>query len=260
MNLDFEKALTYVFKDPQWVNKLLAGTGLIYAILAVLLIPAAVFVFSDSAFVSGIVFLICYTVSFILSFALAGYIAETANKRINYQNSLLPDWSSFGQFIISGLKYFAGYFLYILPIIVLCLIFLFLTGMMIGSASFYTGAFNTVIFLLMTLMGALVLMCFILVTIFCPLMMSNYFKSLKTLAFVDFKGAFELLKNNAGNYFVIILLFIAMSILAQFVSSILIMTIAGVILIPFVYFYIYLVIAELCAQFVLSAKEKQQQD
>lgn len=260
MNLDFEKALTYVFKDPQWVNKLLAGTGLIYAVIAVLLLPAIVFIFSGSAYMSSIVFLICYAVSFILSFAIAGYIAETANKRINYQNSLLPDWNNFGQFIISGLKYFVGYFLYLLPVIILFLIFLFLTGMMIGSTSFYTGSFNTFIFLLMTILGALVLMCFILITIFCPLMMTNYFKNLKTLAFVDFKGAFELLKDNIGNYFVIILLFIAMSILAQFVSSILIITVAGIILIPFVYFYTYLVIAELCAQFVLISKEKQQEN
>lgn len=260
MNLDFEKSLTYVFKDPQWVNKLLAGTGIIYAMLAVLILPAFVFIFSDSVYISGITFLICYAASFVLSFGLCGYIAETANKRINYQNSLLPDWSGFGQFIITGLKYFAGYFLYILPVIILCVIFLFLTGMMIGSESFHNGTFNIIVFLLMTLLGALVLMCLILVTVFCPLMMSNYFKNLKTLSFVDYKGAFEMLKGNAGNYFVLILLFIAMSILAQFFCSILLVTIAGVVLIPFLYFYIYLVIAELCAQFVLISKAKEQQE
>ena len=29
MNLDFEKALTYIAKDPGWSNKILAGGGLL---------------------------------------------------------------------------------------------------------------------------------------------------------------------------------------------------------------------------------------
>ena len=65
-----------------------------------------------------------------------------------------------------------------------------------------------------------------------------------------------MLKGNVGNYCILILLFLALSVMTQIVISILTITIAGIIFIPVLYFYTYLVAAELIAQFVLCAKEK----
>lgn len=260
MNLDFEKALTYISKDPQWVNKLLAGSGILLAIFAIFVIPVLLLAVSGSGIVFVVSFFLCFICSFILSFALAGYVAQTANKRINYKNSLLPDWSEFGKFLKTGIKYFIGYFLYILPLLILCLVFSILLGVALGGcACMHSALANSLSFIVLTFLGALCLFGYILVMVFCPLMMANFFKDLKILSFVDYKEAFSLLRKNAGNYFILILLFIAMCIFAQIICSILVFTIIGIILIPFVYFYIYLVITELIAQFVLAAKEIEQE-
>ncbi len=257
MNLDFEKALTYISKDTQWVNKLLAGSGILLATFAIFALPVFVFVFTDSGAASIFSFVLCFVFSFVLSFALAGYIAETANKRINYQNSILPDWNDFGRFLVTGIKYFAGYFIYILPLVIASMVYFVLLGIVMNGYHLNPAANHAAGFILMTFLGALLLLFFIMVMIFCPLMMCNFFKDLKILSFVNFKEAYSLLKDNIGNYFVLILLFIALSVLVQFVFSFLAITVVGLILIPVVYFYTYLVMAEITAQFVLSAKDRE---
>ena len=102
MNLDFEKALTYIAKDPGWSNKILAGGGLLLATFAIFIIPVSLLILTTSGVIGLTSFILCFVFSIILSLVLAGYMAQTANKRINYQNSLLPDWSEFGRFIITG--------------------------------------------------------------------------------------------------------------------------------------------------------------
>lgn len=255
MNLDFEKALTYIAKDPGWSNKLLAGGGLLLATFAVFFIPVFMLILTGSGVLGLTSFILCFVGSLLLCLALAGYMAQTANKRINYQNSILPDWSEFWHFITTGLKYFAGYFLYVLPLLILSAVF----GMLLFAALHgcpHCSLLNALAFLFLTLLGAFTLMVYLILVIFCPLMMSNFFSDLKILSFIDYKNAFAMLKGNVGNYLVLLLLFIALAILAQIVCSLLMITIVGIIFIPIVYFYIYLVVAELCAQFVLSAKNK----
>ena len=256
MNLDFEKALTYIAKDPGWSNKILAGGGLLLATFAIFIIPVFLLILTTSGVIGLTSFILCFVFSIILSLVLAGYMAQTSNKRLNYQNSLLPDWSEFGRFIITGLKYFVGYFLYTIPLILLTSVF---AGLVITAVHGCPdcGLLNTMFFILITLIGALTLFVYILYIVFCPLMMACFFSDLKILSFVDFKKAFDMLKNNVGNYCILILLFIAISMLGQLLCSILMITIVGIIFIPIVYFYIYLVIAELCAQFVLSARDKE---
>ena len=78
----------------------------------------------------------------------------------------------------------------------------------------------------------------------------------ETVSFTDYKQAFGLLKGNVGNYCILLLLFVAISILGQIVCSLLVVTVIGIIFIPVLYFYLYLVSAGLFAQFVVIAKNK----
>ncbi len=257
MNLDFEKALTYMFKDPQWLNKLLAGTAVLFCSFAVLMLPIFVFIFTNSLSVTAFSTGLCSIFAFITVFAFTGYVVETANKRINYQNSMLPDWKDFGRFIVSGLKYSIGYFLYVLPLIIAGFVYLFLLSFVMIGYSAHTASHQVIPFFLITILGALLLLFFILVMVFAPLMMCSFFKDLKILSFVNFKEAFNLIKDNVSNYFVLILLFIALSVLMQFLFSILAITIVGIAFIPVAYFYACLISSEICAQFVLSSKDKE---
>lgn len=253
MNIDFEKALTYIAKDPGWVNKLLAGAGILLSTFAVFLIPLFMYIVTGSVIIGGISFFLCFFLSIVLTLVMAGYFVQTANRRINFSNSFLPDWNDLGHLTLTGLKYFVGHFLYFLPLMICSFIFCFaLVYVMSHNSGFHVSAFA-----LLTVFGAALLLFGILVFIFCPLMMANYFKTMKILSFVDFKEAFKMLKCNAGNYFILLLLFLAIEIMAQMICSFLFITVIGIMFIPVLYFYIYLVAAEVTAQFVLTAKEKE---
>ena len=117
MNLDFEKSLTYISKEPGWVNKLLAGSGILLATFAVYMIPLFAYLFSDSLVVASSSFILCFIFSLILTLVIAGYFVQTGNRRINFANSFLPDWTEFGRMLVTGIKYFVGFFIYSLPVI-----------------------------------------------------------------------------------------------------------------------------------------------
>ena len=252
MELDFEKSLTYISKDPGWVNKLLAGSGILLASFAVFLTPLIAYLFTDSKGICIGSLLLCIIFAIILTLLLTGYCVQTGNKIINYSNTFLPDWNEFKKMLKTGLKYFVGTFIYSLPALLLSLIFLICLFFALGG-----NAFHPAVFILLTMLGAATLVVYILLSIFYPLMSANFYKDLKILSFVNFKTAFEMLKGNVGNYCVLILLFLALSVLAQIIMSLLSITIIGLIFVPVLTFYTYLVSTNLIAQFVLCAKEKE---
>ena len=256
MKLDLEKSFSFVFKDNSWVNKLIAGGGVIISTYLIFLMPIFVYIFSASIILTIVSFLLSFVLSMLLSCAISGFVAETANKRINYRNSILPDWSEFGRLIVSGVKYFVGYFLYSIPIITLAIVFIMLLTFYVGQGVGAESLYNPVTFMAMVLLGAIFLFAIILYSVFCPLMMANFYKDLKIVSFVDFSSAFKMLKNNGSNYFVMILIFIALSFLFQAVCSLLVVSVVGVVLIPILYFYLYLVVAEIIAQFVLASRDE----
>ncbi len=250
MELDFEKSLTYMSKDPGWVNKLLAGSGIVLAMYAVFIIPFFAYIITDSAAAGIASLLLCLICSAVLSLIMAGYYAQIVNRRINYSNTFLPDWNEFGKLIKTGLKYYVGSFIYYLPFVLLSFIFICCVAVAVDHG------FHIAAFLLLTGFGAVCAVVGILTMLFVPLMMANFFRDLKILSFINFKSAFEMLKGNVGNYCILILLFIALSVLVQIIMSLLITTIVGIIFLPILYFYSYVVAAELVAQFVLCSKEK----
>ena len=256
MKLDLEKAFLFVFKDPSCVNKLIAGAGITISIYLVFFMPILVYIFSSSAKITIFSIFLSFIASLILSCLISGFVAETVNKRINYRHSLLPDWSDFRRLVVSGLKYFIGYFLYSIPILILMIVFLILLTFYLGQGNNAETMFVPFGFLGLVLLGTIFLFAMILYSVFCPLMMANFYKDLKILSFVDFKSAIAMLKGNGTNYFVMILIFIALSFLMQSIFTILFVTVIGSILIPLIYFYFYLVIAEVVAQFVVIARSE----
>lgn len=255
MELDFEKSLTYIAKDPQWGNKLLAGSGLVLATFVIFLFPLLMLL-TGSLPVIIFSLILAMIASFAVWFIVSGYICKTAHLRITQpENDILPDWSNFGELFVTGAKYFFGYFMYLLPVCLIAFLcgFLFIVGTASYASSDGSGAFA---FLFVVLLGAITLFLYVLTLLFLPLMMVNFFKYQKVLSFVNLKQGFEMLKNNAGNYFILILLFIAVGMIGQIFCSVLFATIVGIILLPILYFYMYLVIVELSAQFVIPSEKE----
>lgn len=100
--MDFAKAFSFVFEDPDWVKKVVIG---------------------------GIVSII----PIIGQLLVLGYMVAVGRNVIRGNPQPLPEWSDFGQFLIDGLYVFVIGLVYALPIIVLMCIVLFPT-LAIGGA------------------------------------------------------------------------------------------------------------------------------
>jgi hypothetical protein len=86
--MDFGKAFTYVFEDPDWIKKILIAGVL-------LIIPIVGWLF------------------------LGGWMLETVRRVMRGDQSPLADWSDFGGLLMKGLQVFVVGFVFSLPVIVL---------------------------------------------------------------------------------------------------------------------------------------------
>lgn len=91
-SFDFAKPFTYVFEDPEWLQKILIG-GLFY--LAGFLIVGWFFIL--------------------------GYVAKLARNVIAGLERPLPDWENLGDYFNEGLRLFAVAFCYVMPMIVIAI-------------------------------------------------------------------------------------------------------------------------------------------
>lgn len=89
-SFDFAKPFTYVFEDPEWLQKILIG-GLFY--LAGFLIVGWFFIL--------------------------GYVAKLTRNVIAGLERPLPDWENLGDYFNEGLRLFGVAFCYVMPLVVL---------------------------------------------------------------------------------------------------------------------------------------------
>lgn len=112
MTISFEKSFGFVFKDPEWIKKLVIGT------VFVLLTP----------FLIGIPFM-------------SGYLIRIIRQRLAGKEGL-PEWDNLGSVFIDGIKVIWVGFLYALPIVVITLalaILMFIVGEIDNDAGALMG-------------------------------------------------------------------------------------------------------------------------
>src|SRR6185436_8012778 len=114
--MDFSKALTYPFDDPDWAKKLGIGAGLG---LVVFVIVGGLGIFS-SVFPPVAV---CTIFGFIFLVPLIGWSLETTKRvRDNVPNPM-ASWDDFGALTRKGLTPFLAYLVYQIPLLIaLCVI------------------------------------------------------------------------------------------------------------------------------------------
>jgi hypothetical protein len=220
--MDFSKAFTYVFEDPNWIMKVLIG-GI------VLLIP-------------------------IVNFAAFGYMLTTMKNIADGQPQPLPEWGAFGDHFMKGLYAVVGVFVYLLPGILVICCGNILTAVVGGGASAIGGrqAGNAIggIVSLVALCLSCVAYLYIFIaslTMYAPL--TRFAMSANQLSlFWDFRGNLDLITKNLGNYVMALII----SWVAVFVGYFgLILCIIGVV---FTLFWAYLVISSAFAQFWQQAQ------
>lgn len=252
MDINFEKAFSFITEDKEWKKKISIGGGLSLLTVIVFVLPFLATLFRASAPLAigllGISILLCT----VIILALVGYPYQVAYNRINNTEEILPDWKNFGVLVLTGIKSCVGYFLYTLPLSI---------AMLVMTGLFALGAIGDnpslkVLFLILgfTVIFVLMVLSFIYMLAYY-LMMTSFSKDLKVLSYIDFKSAYRMLKNNWLNYLILFLLVIAVSVIMQFALMILFCTIIGIIFIPAMMFYLSIVNADLLAQFAKTQKE-----
>ena len=226
MEINFEKAFTFVKEDPKWGRKIAIG-GLLSAVaLLVLCVPFMVLPFTTSVPLYVALLATCSVFAAAIMFALAGY--------------------PFG-----GIKTAVGHFLFILPVMFFSVVILLI----------FLGAFSlgsSILAMLITFIGFVLIFALIgLTTIYSllyPLMSGAFAEDLNVFSYINFKRGWELLRENWLNYLILLLLLVAVGVIFHFAAMVLVLTIAGAILIPWLCFYASLVCADLVAQFVKTKK------
>lgn len=180
---DFAKPFSYVFDDPEWLNKILIG-GLFY--IAGFLIIGWFFIF--------------------------GYVARTTRNVIAGHERPLPQWENLGEFFNEGLRLFGVVLAVILPLVGLAMVIMIPAGVL-GSidnegAAAVSGLMS----------GALVCL-FVPIS----LAMTFFMPAMLLFAAVEqrFGAAFELsriwpfIKQNIGNYVLAIVVYL----IARFIGG-----------------------------------------
>ena len=183
------KSFTYVFEDPNWIMKVLIG---------------------------GIVGIIP-----IVNFAALGFMVTTLKNVADGQPQPLPEWGNFGEHFMKGLYVFVGYLIYFAPAILIYCCAAVLSGVVGGAAGATTGrdtggaisgVLGIVIMCLYCVIGLLVLVAAVLF----PAALVRFANSQNQLSlFWDFRGAFDLVSKNVGNYVMAILIVLVASFIAQ---------------------------------------------
>ena len=216
--MDFAKAFSFVFDDPDWVKKLIIG---------------------------GIVSLI----PVIGSLVALGYMIAVGRNVIRGNPQPLPEWSDFGQMIIDGLYVFVIAIVYTLPIfLVMCIIML--PAMAIGGAFGDNGEMGAI--------GALGICCFsgfaiiysiVVGWLFLPAAIARYADTGDMMSALRFGEVLAISRANP----IVFLMALLVSWVASLVASVgIILCCVGVI---FTSFYAQCVTGYAYAQAYLVAKE-----
>ena len=86
---------------------------------------------------------------------------------------------------------------------------------------------------------------------------ASFLKDFNVFAFINIAKAYRMLKGCWKQYFTALLLILAVGVVLNIASIILVLTIIGVILIPFVFLYFQIVMMDITAQFVRIEEESK---
>ncbi|MBI1880184.1 MAG: DUF4013 domain-containing protein [Chloroflexi bacterium] len=226
--MDIGSAFTYMFDDQDWIKKIAIGGGitLVAFILTPILIGLALFL------------------------PLSGYMLETLKSVRDGRPAPLPEWTNFGDLFSKGLMIFVIYLVYNLPAI--------LFSCVSGGISVATTSQDIDPDLASTLgivsacASCLQVILSLLATALLPGAIIRYagFDSLG--AAFQFAEIFNFIKNNVGDYVIVVLLGIVTGLIAGFG---LILCIVGIF---FTFFWSILVSANLYGQLARKASSSLQ--
>lgn len=254
MVISLANAIKSVKEDENWLKKCLIG-GILILLSNLSAIPISNF--SVRITLLLISFLaICYYLGFWLS---------TGNKMINGTEDKMAEWSQVNLLWL-GLKYTFASIGYTLLLVIASILFsflMFIVVLLIGvivyailAISHNTGN-NVISFFASLLIGIAGIVETLYILQFVQMMMISYFKTLKIEDMFNFKKHFNIIKSNQHASWTLVGKTILFILLFTLIFCALVITLVGVVLIPFVLFIGYIVMANLYAQYGRHVKIEQ---
>lgn len=179
--LDFSRAFTFIFQDPDWVKKTLIG-GLFY-VLSFVLIGA---------------------------FIVFGYLAQLVRNVIAGKQHPLPEWDNIGGYLVEGLKLFLVGLVWYLPFIFVLILAIIPLAMFEN-----TEAEGPAAALFSCGIGLVVVMAMV-VAILVPAAMVLAMARQRASAAFEFRTVFSFIRANAMNYVLVIVVYLVTNMLSQF--------------------------------------------
>lgn len=181
--MDFGKAFTYVFEDPDWLRKLGMGTlltlvGILFSWLIIGLIPLII---------------------------VLGYTVVVVRNVSDGEPYPLPEWQDWGGFFILGLKLMAALFVWLLPAFIV-LVPVMIGGALADSNNGNLGGMETIAVLLTICGSCLMILWSLVVTLFTPAIYVRLARTERIGSAFEFAKLWAFTQRNLGDVIISILL------------------------------------------------------
>ncbi|MFT5194597.1 MAG: hypothetical protein ACI9EW_003944 [Cellvibrionaceae bacterium] len=236
MTLDYAKGLTFAFEDKDWLSKL--GKGALWA------------------FISTILFIIP------LYFFMLGYALDTARNVMKGEKHPLPNLDDVGEVYKDGARFFVVTLFYSLPAVILyCIMFIFLIA---GAAASESAGISEDTLAAAMGGGMLAVQCILyiyllIVGLMLPAIMVRYLRTDDIRETLNIGQVFAILRENFVPCLMIMLMYIAATIIWEIVLVVSFITICGWIFVLFAgYPWLMAVQGHLVGQFASQLDDKTQ--
>lgn len=265
MELNIENAIKYMFKDKEWKKKFLIGSLFMVGMVIMNVISELSRMLSDvkpeqikpymemiPAILIVTVFL--FVIGSILNIFVTGYFAKNINLRIFKPNSNLLEWRNWGNMFFVGVKATAAILIYFLIFGLLLLLPLIVIIGLIATK-------EKILILLVSLFTiGVIFLASIIFAFFLGAASLAFNTDLKFSSYFNFKLIKKFITKNFFQFFIYIILVTAIAIAVNIINSILMLTVVGIILMPVILFYQFMVQNDLAAQFVRQTLELPQEE
>jgi hypothetical protein len=229
--MDFGKAFTYMFEDPDWLSKL--GIGTLVVLLGIIFSPVLI----------GLIPLIIFM----------GYQLDVLRNVVDGQQYPLPRWEDWGGFLARGIKVVGAFIVWCLPL-VLVAIPLAIGSALVESSDRPLGALGS---MLIVCGSCLMILWGLFVTLLSPAIYVRLARTNRFSAAFEFSKIWAFTRDNIGNVIIAILLVWVAGLIASIfaVLGVIAIVIGLLITVPFATVWQYLVPAHLFGQIgAISAK------
>lgn len=191
--MDFGKAFTFMFDDPDWVSKL--GIGTLVVLVGMILSPVLI--------------------GLAAVFVVMGYGLDVVRNVMDGKQYPLPEWEDWGGFLVRGLKLFGVFLIWALPFIV-PLIPLGIGSAMAGSESEVANIFGGLFIACGACLSVLYGLFLLLIS---PAIYIRLARTDRFAAAFDVAKLWAITRDNLANVIIAILLIIVAGVMAAIVAG-----------------------------------------